>query len=65
MILGEAHLQHALAEYALSDFNKARPCHGIRQRTPVVGERGRARFTASAAAIRVLGGLHQDYRAAA
>jgi hypothetical protein len=65
MILGEAHLQHVLDDYALSYFNTARPHQGIDQRIPVSGERFRARFTGSVTAIPVLGGLHHDYRAAA
>jgi putative transposase len=65
MILGEAHLQHVLAEYALSYFNTARPHQGIGQRIPVSGERVRDRFAGSVTAIPVLGGLHHNYRAAA
>jgi transposase InsO family protein len=65
MILGEAHLQHVLADYALSYFNTARPHQGIGQQIPVSGEHLRARFTGSVTAISVLGGLHHDYRAAA
>ena len=65
LVLGEAHLQHVLADYALSYFNTARPHQGIGQRIPVSGERLRARFTGSVTAIPVLGGLHNDYRAAA
>ena len=65
LILGEAHLQHVLAEYALSYFNTARPHQGIGQQVPVAGERGRARFAGSVMAIPVLGGLHHNYRAAA
>jgi transposase InsO family protein len=65
VILGEAHLQHVLAEYALRYFNTARPHQGIGQRIPVSGERGRTRCAGSVTAIPVLGGLHHDYRAAA
>jgi putative transposase len=65
MILGEAHLQHVLGEYALSYFNTARPHQGIGQRIPVSGESLRTRFTGSVTAIPMLGGLHHDYRAAA
>ena len=65
MILGEAHLQHVLAEYALSYFNTARPHQGLGQQIPVSGERLRTQFTGSVTAIPVLGGLHHDYRAAA
>jgi hypothetical protein len=65
VILGETHSQHVLAEYALSYFNTARPHQGIGQQVPVLGERGRARFADSVMAIPVLGGLHNDYRAAA
>jgi putative transposase len=65
VILGEAHLQHVLVEYALSYFNTARPHQGIGQQIPVSGERVRTRFASSVTAIPVLGGLHRDYRAAA
>ena len=65
MVLGEAHLQHVLAEYALSYFNTARPHQGIGQQIPVLGERLRTPFTGSVTAISVLDGLHHDYRAAA
>ncbi len=65
VILGEAHLQHVLAEYALSYFNAARPHQGIGQQIPISGERVRAPFAGSVTAIPVLGGLHHDYRAAA
>jgi putative transposase len=51
MILGEAHLQHVLAEYALSYFNTARPHQGIGQQIPVSGERLQTRFTGSVTAI--------------
>jgi integrase-like protein len=60
MILGEAHLQHVLAEYAPSYFNTARPHQGIGQQIPVSGERHRSRFTGSVTAIPVLSGLHHD-----
>jgi transposase InsO family protein len=65
IILSEPHLQHVLVEYAVSYFNTARPHQGIGQRIPVPGDRVRARFAESVAAIPVLGGLHHDYRAAA
>jgi transposase InsO family protein len=65
MILGEAHLRHVLAAYALSYFNTARPHQGIGQQIPISGERLRTRFTGSVTAIPVLRGLHHDYRAAA
>jgi hypothetical protein len=61
----EAHLQRALAEYALSHFNTARPHQGIGQQIPVSGERLRTPFTGSVAAIPKRGGLHHDYRAVA
>jgi hypothetical protein len=56
MILGEAHLQHVLAEYALSYFNTARPHQGIGPQIPVSRERVRARFTGSVRVTPVLGG---------
>ncbi len=65
IILGDVHLQHVLAEYSLSYFNTARPHQGIGQRVPVLGERSQARCAGSVSAIPVLGGLHNDYRAAA
>jgi transposase InsO family protein len=65
IILGDAHLQHLLAEYALRYFNTVRPHQGIGQRVPVSGDPGRARFAGSVTAIPVLGGLHNDYRVAA
>jgi putative transposase len=65
VILGEADLQHVLAEYALSYFNTARAHQGIGQQIPVSGERARIRFAGSVTAIPFLGGLHRDYRAAA
>jgi len=60
VILSELHLQHVLAEYALSYFNTVRPHQGIGQRAPVPTP-----FTGSVTAIPVLGGLHHEYRAAA
>jgi putative transposase len=65
MILGEPHLLHVLADYALSYFNTARPHQGIGQQIPVSGEHLRARFAGSVTPIPVLGGLHHDYRVAA
>jgi putative transposase len=65
VILSERHLQHVLAEYALSYFNAARPHQGIGQRIPVPGERDPASFAGPVEALPVLGGLHHDYRAAA
>jgi putative transposase len=65
IVLGEAHLRHVLAEYAVDYFNMARPHQGIRQQIPVPSERARARFAGSVMGLPVLGGLHHDYRAAA
>jgi putative transposase len=65
IILSKLHLQHVLAEYALSYLNTARPHQGIGQRIPVSAEYHRSNFAGSVTAIRVLGGLHHDYRAAA
>jgi len=65
IVLGEAHLRHVLAEYAVDYFNVARPHQGIRQQIPVPDERARARFDGSVMGLPVLGGLHHDYRAAA
>jgi hypothetical protein len=58
-------VRHVLAEYAVHDFNMARPHQGIRQQIPVPGERARARFDGSVMGLPVLGGPHHDYRAAA
>ena len=65
IVLGEAHLRHVLAEYAVDYFNMARPHQGIRQQIPVPGERARARSDGSVIGLPMLGGLHHDYRAAA
>jgi putative transposase len=65
IILSESHLQHVVAEYALSYFNTARPHQGIGQRIPVPTERARALLADSVTAIPVLGGLHHDHCVAA
>jgi hypothetical protein len=65
VILSERHLQHVLAEYALSYFNAARPHQGIGQRIPVPGEHVPVRLAGPLTARPVLGGLYHDYRAVA
>jgi putative transposase len=64
IVLGEAHLWHVLAEYAVDYFNMARPHQGICQQIPVPAERARARSDGSVIGLPVLGGLHHHYRAA-
>jgi putative transposase len=49
----------------LSYFNTARPHQGIGQRIPVSGERASGPLASSVIATPMLGGLHNDYRAAA
>ena len=68
LILGERHLGRILAEY-VRHFNGARPHQGIGQRTPlsadtIVSPR-RSRESDRVTAVRVLGGLHHEYRLAA
>jgi putative transposase len=65
IVLGERHVRQVLREYCFRYFNTAGPHQGIRQRAPTAPA-----FKASADPVLVggvplLGGLHQDYRAAA
>jgi len=61
IVLGEAHLQRVLNEYALRYFNVARPHQGIAQRIPVPANRRSFARSATVVAFPVLGGLHHDY----
>jgi len=65
IILSEPQLQQAVAEYALSYFNTARPHQGIGQRLPLPRDRTQAQVAGPVTAIPVLSGLHHDYRVAA
>ena len=65
IILSEAHLRHVLAEYSLRYSNTERPHQGISQRIPLPGELEPDPIAHSTIAIPVLGGLRDDYRAAA
>jgi hypothetical protein len=59
------HLRHVLAEYSLRYSNTERPHQGISQRIPLPGELEPDPIARSTIAIPVLGGLRDDYRAAA
>jgi hypothetical protein len=61
IVLGEAHLQRVLNEYALRYFNVARPHQGIAQRILVPANRRSFARSATVVAFPVLGGLHHDY----
>ncbi|MGA2451068.1 MAG: integrase core domain-containing protein [Polyangiaceae bacterium] len=65
IVLGEAHLQRILEEYALRYFNAARPHHGIAQQIPVQAKRCSFAGSATVVAFPILGGLHHDYVVAA
>jgi transposase InsO family protein len=65
IVLGEAHLQRVLNEYAHGYFNVARPHQGISQRIPVPANRRSFARSATVVAFPVLGGLHHDYVVAA
>ncbi|MEO8902929.1 MAG: transposase [Polyangiaceae bacterium] len=65
VILGQRHLLQVLQEYAVDYFNCVRPHQGIAQQVPVPSKRASYSAGANVAAIPILGGLHNDYRAAA
>ena len=68
LLLGERHLRRVLAGY-VTDFDGARPHQGIGQRTPQAAHTrvspGRGVARGSVISVPVLGGLHDEYRAAA
>jgi putative transposase len=68
LVLGERHLGRILTEY-IGHFNRGRPHQGIDQRTPrsadTIAPPRRSRVTDRVIAVRVLGGLHHEYRLAA
>ena len=65
IILGRRHLAHVLGIYSRDYFNRARPHQGIGQRLPVAVATEKFIAGATIRSVRVLGGLHHDYRVAA
>ena len=65
IILGERHMKSVLDEYSFRYFNTSRPHPGLDRRIPVPASREACRDASKVIAMPVLGGLHQDYRAAA
>ena len=57
IVLGEAHLQSVLNEYALRYFNVARPHQGIAQRIPVPANRRRFARSATVVAFPTVSGM--------
>ena len=64
IILSEAHLKAVLEEW-VAHFNRGRPHQDIVQRVPVPSDEGVSAGNGKIVAIRVLGGLHHEYRRAA
>ncbi|MEO8900118.1 MAG: integrase core domain-containing protein [Polyangiaceae bacterium] len=65
LILGQRHLLQVRQEYAFDYFNCARPHQGIAQQVPIPSNSTSYSAGANVVAIPILGGLHNDYPAAA
>jgi transposase InsO family protein len=65
IVLGQRHMKHVLEQHGPRYFNTSRPHQGIAQQIPVSSPHEIYRKGSKIMSIRVLGGLHHDYRIAA